>query len=316
MQTYESKKEQNENNNVQEQNNINNNPINNQPPKPQINQTTQEILYQDELANLQYHDENNLNNNPYFKIPRLDSNGSPIAAQFKFSIDMPNVSKQRLHEFLNDDLLNALNESPNTTPIKSNEIKNSEQQIISNSNENNLVGFSLYPKINENIEQNKDINVQNQPNNNNNSNNTNMLNIEEPVYIPKNLRDINQVINTNTINNNNNNNNNNILNKEDLKQKNKFDVNKRHHNSMKYNNTNNKENNKNKKAFEVRLGDWTCSKCSNLNFAFRNKCNRCGMLKTVSEQQKMNIISQLNLNNYPMYMNMPPIINNNEQENF
>ena len=112
----------------------------------------------------------------------------------------------------------------------------------------------------------------------------------------------------------NNNNNNNILNKEDLKQKNKFDVNKRHHNSMKYNNTNNKENNKNKKAFEVRLGDWTCSKCSNLNFAFRNKCNRCGMLKTVSEQQKMNIISQLNLNNYPMYMNMPPIINNNNEQ--
>ena len=298
METFDPKKELTENNNTQDPNNVNNNPINNQPPIPQ----SQEILDQDELANLRYHDENNLVNNQYFKIPRLDSNGSPIAAQFKFSIDMPNVSKQRLHEFLNDDLLNALDVSPNLTPVKLSEKQNPETQIPTNTNENKLVGFSLYPKINDNIQ-----NQQNQQNNNNN--NSNMLNIEEPVYIPKNLRDINQVINNNSSSNINSNNN--ILNKEDIKQKNKFDINRKNHGSMKI-----KENNKNKKAFEVRLGDWTCSKCSNLNFAFRNKCNRCGMLKTVSEQQKMNILSQLNLNNYPMYMNMPPIINNNEQENF
>ena len=296
METFDPKKELTENNNTQDPNNVNNNPINNQPPIPQ----SQEILDQDELANLRYHDENNLVNNQYFKIPRLDSNGSPIAAQFKFSIDMPNVSKQRLHEFLNDDLLNALDVSPNLTPVKLSEKQNPETQIPTNTNENKLVGFSLYPKINDNIQ-----NQQNQQNNNNN--NSNMLNIEEPVYIPKNLRDINQVINNNSSSNINSNNN--ILNKEDIKQKNKFDINRKNHGSMKI-----KENNKNKKAFEVRLGDWTCSKCSNLNFAFRNKCNRCGMLKTVSEQQKMNILSQLNLNNYPMYMNMPPIINNNNEQ--
>ena len=304
MESLEPKIQQNENNNSQEPNIINNNPIHNsQPSIPQVTQPVQEGLDQDELANLRYHDENNLNNNQYFHIQRLDSNGSPIAAQFKFSIDMPNVSKQRLHEFLNDDLLNALDVSPNLTPVKPNEIPSNEPQIPPNPNENNLYGFSLYPpKMNDNIEQKNDINIQNQSNNNNK--NSNMLNIEEPIYIPKNLRDINQAINVN---------NSNIQNKEDIKQKNKFDVSKKAHNSMKFNN---KENNKNKKAFEVRLGDWTCSKCSNLNFAFRNKCNRCGMLKTVSEQQKMNIISQLNLNNYPMYMNMPPIMNNNEQEHF
>ena len=304
MESLEPKIQQNENNNSQEPNIINNNPIHNsQPSIPQVTQPVQEGLDQDELANLRYHDENNLNNNQYFHMQRLDSNGSPIAAQFKFSIDMPNVSKQRLHEFLNDDLLNALDVSPNLTPVKPNEIPSNEPQIPPNPNENNLYGFSLYPsKVNDNIEQKNDINIQNQSNNNNK--NSNMLNIEEPIYIPKNLRDINQAINVN---------NSNIQNKEDIKQKNKFDVSKKAHNSMKFSN---KENNKNKKAFEVRLGDWTCSKCSNLNFAFRNKCNRCGMLKTVSEQQKMNIISQLNLNNYPMYMNMPPIMNNNEQEHF
>ena len=43
-----------------------------------------------------------------------------------------------------------------------------------------------------------------------------------------------------------------------------------------------KENNKNenkKKNFEERKGDWLCLFCNNLNFAFRNKCNRCKMAK-------------------------------------
>ena len=53
-----------------------------------------------------------------FILQRLDSNSSPIAAQYKFSIDMPNVSKQRLHEYLNNDLLNAL-DSPSISKINS-----------------------------------------------------------------------------------------------------------------------------------------------------------------------------------------------------
>ena len=44
-------------------------------------------------------------------------------------------------------------------------------------------------------------------------------------------------------------------------------------------------NNKNKielkkKNFEERKGDWFCSYCNNLNFAFRTKCNRCKALKS------------------------------------
>ena len=41
-----------------------------------------------------------------------------------------------------------------------------------------------------------------------------------------------------------------------------------------------------KKFIEERPGDWICFYCQNLNFAFRNKCNRCGVLKEISENEK------------------------------
>lgn len=40
-------------------------------------------------------------------------------------------------------------------------------------------------------------------------------------------------------------------------------------------------NNKRKvKPFAERVGDWVCNNCKNLNFSFRNICNRCQMAKT------------------------------------
>ncbi len=35
-----------------------------------------------------------------------------------------------------------------------------------------------------------------------------------------------------------------------------------------------------------RIGDWICQFCFNLNFAFRIKCNRCGVLKIINENEK------------------------------
>lgn len=34
------------------------------------------------------------------------------------------------------------------------------------------------------------------------------------------------------------------------------------------------------RPFTERDGDWICNNCKNLNFAFRNKCNRCKISKT------------------------------------
>ena len=41
---------------------------------------------------------------------------------------------------------------------------------------------------------------------------------------------------------------------------------------------------KKKKPFIEREGDWICVKCNNLNFAFRNNCNRCGLTKNESQK--------------------------------
>ena len=40
------------------------------------------------------------------------------------------------------------------------------------------------------------------------------------------------------------------------------------------------------KPFTERTGDWFCSSCKNLNFAFRMVCNRCHLSK--AESQKIN----------------------------
>ena len=42
---------------------------------------------------------------------------------------------------------------------------------------------------------------------------------------------------------------------------------------------NNKYQKKRQKPFAERTGDWICKKCKNLNFAFRQECNRCKLSK-------------------------------------
>lgn len=83
----------------------------------------------------------------------------------KLSIDTPDISKQKLKEYLNEDLLNALDVSPMVTPkniLKNaaneniNDINNNENIIapsedLMNGSNNDLFQFSLYNNNNSGI---------------------------------------------------------------------------------------------------------------------------------------------------------------------
>jgi hypothetical protein len=316
------------------------NETNNQEPnKININQKTSNNLEKKE-KNIEEKEENDnlgylpginhTNFNNFNQKQRLDSTDSPMVAQFKFSIDMPNVSKQRLNEYLNQDLLNALEESPNIPNLNSELPNNKNDNTNPENNPNNLFGFSLYPSNPQNIENNNNNSINNNmnymlesnfyPNKNynqrdytnnfqnvyNNNINFNNYNYNYNINIPETTNISNNLINT--LNNNppvfipkqmrnknyNQKDNNLIMDEKNIKffnngnkinTKNKFDNNKK-------NSQNSKKEGKMKKPFEVRIGDWTCSKCNNLNFSFRNKCNRCGIPKEVSEKYQGELMNQ------------------------
>lgn len=232
----------------------------------------------DDSDNLKYKDFMPQNSVPLFN-QRLDSSDSPIAAQYKFSIDMPNVSKQRLHEYLNNDLLNALDVSPSISKLNSGLNNNKPQNEINiDNNPNNLYGFSLYPQANNPNNMNQNYNFQN-PINNNNYNfskdiNYNYSNGNLNYYQNYNNKFPNLAYNMNV--------------KEFIptkmrmnEQNNAKDIQINPKNKFSSGNKKNKQ--KGKKYFEVRDGDWRCNQCNNLNFSFRNKCNRCNLPKELSQ---------------------------------
>ena len=326
-------KDQNNEKNELEVNNIKNKNMNNSIPEniqnlnqlqnlQNNNEKEKELEDQDGTDNLRYIS-NNYNNNINFYIQqqRLDSCDS--AAPYKFSIDLPNVPKQRLHEFLNDDLLNELDyNSPNIPNLNAGLTNNKKLSISNenndNNNPNNLFDFSLYPKLNDNNNKNGNINNQNKMNTNinqnmnyniqdynfgNNFNNMNINNNYNNTFYFNNFQ------NFNYMNNNMNNLNFNMNNPQiyvPTKLRNKDQIDKKEliygQKNQQYNNKKEDQNNaknkfdnnkktgqnskkdKNKKHFEIRAGDWTCNKCNNLNFSFRNKCNRCGLPKELNKK--------------------------------
>ena len=104
----------------------------------------------------------------------------------------------------------------------------------------------------------KGIEEEGKKNNNISDNPQNKLNTNSEPFFPKFLR-------RPTMENNQNYNNNHCL-----------------HNHEKENNSFEE---KNKKKFTARKGDWICSGCGNINFSFREKCNRCIMIKLYSESK-------------------------------
>ena len=74
------------------------------------------------------------------------------------------------------------------------------------------------------------------------------------------------------------------------------------------------------RPFTERQGDWICKFCKNLNFAFRNECNRCGLqkkdcLETVKqseENENKNIVKMLNKKIYKYKKNYSNQINDKD----
>ena len=256
---------------------------------------------------------------------------------YKISIDLTDIKNKKLHNYLNEDLIDALDKcmdepepennqyisdlSPNEndTNYSQNNISNDIEMNNNYMNVNNNFHFypqsmnsihntiSFFPKANKKkLKENEESNI-----NNNNINNMNIKNensneknkslkklvdyfggsspLDAPIYIPQKYKSL------------------------------KFNQkpNKIGENEI-YNNKNNvepeKKEEKCKKPFEIREGDWTCEFCYNLNFAFRTKCNRCGVVKDFLQ----NNLSMNTNDNFQNYQNMipPNIYFGNNQNSF
>jgi hypothetical protein len=222
--------------------------------------------------------ENNLKilGNNDLNLPAFNCNDSILSQELSTNFPKINPNANNFFSGIN----NTLQNNSSFDPI--NNINN-----INNMNNINIINTYNLNNIN---------------NYNNNYNNNNMINSNlnldnQPIYIPPQMRNNDQKM---KMEKNNGNNNNKYQSNRDEKNKNKYEGKK-----------NLKKDGKSKKPFEVRAGDWNCTKCSNLNFSFRSKCNRCGLPKEMSEQGRdippEMIYNQNNQNiNYQMMGNINP----------
>ena len=257
-----------------------------------LNQTDDNILEDDGVENLRF------NSKLFLDVDKNDIiKKESIDLGIKFSIDY--APQQRLHEYLNNDLINELDNNfsnPHTpiTPIYNNENNKNEN----NNNDDNKEKFNIedIPKIDLGNEKEEEKEIENQIQNQNKNENENE-NFNNQIQTPLSLLKVNKFdytkmkFNIPILNNMNNNMNNNI------------------------NNINNQNKEKPKKPFEIRAGDWTCYDCNNLNFAFRIKCNRCGLPKEVSLQKfKMGLIKNLNIQSNSNIMFYPHNFNKDKNQ--
>ena len=234
------------------------------------------------------------------------------------------LNKEILHNFLNEDLIDAIEKSLDDpkdnhklSDISDNDNEtNYSQNNISNDNDifNNLsnmnINFHFYPKninsIYNSISFLPKINKKEEEKNANNANNNfvkNIINKEEnnkdikklvdyfgsndpldvPAFIPKKYKSL-------KINRKSNKTEDNDI--SNLDKSNKKENNKK----------SDKKEKQSKKTLEIREGDWTCESCYNLNFSFRKRCNRCGVIKDFWKSK--NNLSLKNNDNFPDYQNL------------
>ena len=206
----------------------------------------------------------NLHNNAFINktssqfIPqRMDSRNSNLDYQYQFSIDSPNIPKQRLQQYLNDDVLNALDHpSVSRLNTKISDINSNEFNLFSQPNNSNVLEQN-YNIQKPNMNTNNNFNNYNNSSNNNNqtsNNNYTQLNLNAKPFIPV-----------------------------------KFRKNAQHQNDIKMNLQKNKGNKfDNYNNNEVKNNDWRCNQCKNLNFAFINFCNRCQFPRELLNSSEFN----------------------------
>jgi hypothetical protein len=236
--------------------------------------------------------------------------------EYKISIDLSDANNKKIHNYLNEDLIDALEKSLDE-PIDNQELSHNENDTnysqnnvsndtdiynnnFSNMNNNN---FNFYPQDKNQTHNTISFfpkakkNEDNIINNNNNETNKKEKNksikkladyfgsnnpLDAPVYIPQKFKSLKFNQKSNKIGDN-----------------------------IVYDNNNNesidkKKEEKCKKPFEIREGDWTCEFCYNLNFAFRTKCNRCGLIKDF-----LQIKNNLSVNNNDTFQNCQNLIQTN-----
>ena len=213
----------------------------------------------------------NLNNNAFINknsskfIPqRMDSINSNLDFQYQFSIDDPNISKQRLQQYLNNDVLNAL-DHPSVSRLNSRlnskisniNINNNQFNLFSQPN-NSDIWAENYNIQNPNMNTNNNFNHNNSNNNNNqiSNNNYTQLNLNSKPFIPAKFR----------------------KNVQNIQFQNDIKTNPKKNNGNKFDNNN----------YEVGNNDWFCSRCKNLNFAFSNICNQCRFPRELSNPSEFN----------------------------
>ena len=207
------------------------------------------------VANLNIDNDSKFNSALILDADKITPKNSIDSIGMKFSIDY--APKQRIHEYLNNDLINALDTGVSPQMPKSSDSNNDKKNLME---QIPVINLSSTEEINYN---NPMLNQIPFDNNFNKMQILNNLNNHQIVNSNQNENDVQMNVNSNSyfpknyfINNNINNNY----------------VHKHH-------------NNKGKKPFEIREGDWTCVHCNNLNFSFRLKCNRCGLSKELSTQK-------------------------------
>ena len=186
------------------------------------------------------------------------------------------------NEDIEDNSNNKFNNENNISDDESSLNTSCQSIEFNDKEENKFIPFNL---LEEEINNKKE---------NGNSNFINRLNINSQPFIPKSKLSQNFCSNNEKDKNDNSNNNNfintyfcpflvypsNYINKNNI----------------------NKKKEKKKKNFMQKEGDWVCYDCKNINFSFRNKCNRCKLLKKESESKfleaEKRILKLYNINDY------------------